>query len=500
MTADVIDLVSSDEPIIIPSGSDDAKELPSPKPRKRPRRNPKPSSSRLQPQSSSSSIQRVDDEKDALDNDEPPTTKGQQTDATDPLFFVDVTPIVLQPALKHVEAAPGKPSGTENKLLLPAHVAVGESETIDSELEEGEESFIEYVDYDDNRKSGLVRYFEEEEKEEPQPVKRNCPNRGDYSNYGCERCGSDIHKTSDCPTLWRQYSYVSDEGRQEILQVRESKYDLEIGEGGEGYIGTDIWCYNCGDDGHWGDDCTIERKAHRPPDEPSAFSEHNTSIGPFSEATIEPSTSRPRKAQPWTESDYVDPKLPGNVGKEGRKKSKAKMEKRAREVEEEDEEEDWFAQGSRRRTVTAGSSKPAKPKSADRKRDKSGGSGESHGGKTIKFKMGPIRQDVGNKAESSKPQSLLDRLHGPGLTNPRNGLKPTKPESYGQSSSKPRYDKDRDRRDRDRDRDRDRRRDRDEEDRRSQSYIATILRREPPSEDRYGRILKTSDADALMEA
>lgn len=49
------------------------------------------------------------------------------------------------------------------------------------------------------------------------------------------------------------YEYVSDGERLEILHARESKRHLSIGEGGEGFIGQDDWCYNCGAMGHWGD-------------------------------------------------------------------------------------------------------------------------------------------------------------------------------------------------------------------------------------------------------
>ena len=49
------------------------------------------------------------------------------------------------------------------------------------------------------------------------------------------------------------YEYVSDDQRLRILQTRETKQHLGIGEGGEGYIGGDEWCYNCGGAGHWGD-------------------------------------------------------------------------------------------------------------------------------------------------------------------------------------------------------------------------------------------------------
>lgn len=53
--------------------------------------------------------------------------------------------------------------------------------------------------------------------------------------------------------MWRLYEYVDDDQRQEIIRSREEKAELGIGEGGEGYIGPEDWCYNCGDVGHLGD-------------------------------------------------------------------------------------------------------------------------------------------------------------------------------------------------------------------------------------------------------
>jgi hypothetical protein len=57
----------------------------------------------------------------------------------------------------------------------------------------------------------------------------------------------------ECPTLWRIYEFVTDQDRDAILRAREEKRDLTFGRGGEGYIGQDDWCYNCGDCGHLGD-------------------------------------------------------------------------------------------------------------------------------------------------------------------------------------------------------------------------------------------------------
>lgn len=89
-------------------------------------------------------------------------------------------------------------------------------------------------------------------------MSQDCPNRrvgrGDLGSLeDCDRCGSTIHKTNECPTLWRLYEYVDDAERLRILSAREEKRDLEIGEGGEGYIAPEDWCYNCGGCGHLGD-------------------------------------------------------------------------------------------------------------------------------------------------------------------------------------------------------------------------------------------------------
>lgn len=57
----------------------------------------------------------------------------------------------------------------------------------------------------------------------------------------------------ECPTIWRLYEYVTDHEREAILRHRESKQSLALGRGGEGYIASDEWCYNCGNTGHLGD-------------------------------------------------------------------------------------------------------------------------------------------------------------------------------------------------------------------------------------------------------
>ena len=57
----------------------------------------------------------------------------------------------------------------------------------------------------------------------------------------------------ECPTLWRFYDYHTTKERDSILRARSSKKKLRLGNGGEAYIANDEWCYNCGQQGHWGD-------------------------------------------------------------------------------------------------------------------------------------------------------------------------------------------------------------------------------------------------------
>lgn len=82
--------------------------------------------------------------------------KTETKTESEPLFFVDVTPIVLQPALKPTESTKARNSGegSQSQLLLPSHVGLDGSQfdPPNAEGEDAEETFIEYLDYDDNRK------------------------------------------------------------------------------------------------------------------------------------------------------------------------------------------------------------------------------------------------------------------------------------------------------------------------------------------------------------
>ncbi|KAH9030141.1 hypothetical protein EDB85DRAFT_2074348 [Lactarius pseudohatsudake] len=300
-------------------------------------------------------------------------------------------------------------------LLLPAHVsvldAVDDSElpiqiVQPEDSDSDAESYIEYLDYDDRLTAGTVRYFETPAEDQKQTrfvckrcgaesehrtrdcpimicltcgvrdehstrscpigktcftcgmkghINRTCPNRHSrdkVSQYNdCDRCGSHTHNTNECPTIWRLYEYVTEREREAILRHRETKQSLLLGEGGEGYIAHDEWCYNCGNSGHLGD-C-------------------DQSFG-----------------------DGWGGNAPINVGKRARNKDRMRMEQRALEMEELADPDDWFlnARNVRNRGMGGGS--------ARRDRDRGGGT------RDVKVRI----LEMANDPRLPGP-SLLDRVH-----------------------------------------------------------------------------------------
>ncbi|KAK7061685.1 protein crossbronx [Favolaschia claudopus] len=299
------------------------------------------------------------------------------------LYVVDKAPASLPAAARYAPAAPVE----EPDLVLPPHVSIfGDTpdpilptEPVDSDEDD---DYIEYLDYD-NRKD-FVRYYEEqpEENEKRMIICKKCGDEGhiaaacvtlicltcgardDHATFRCksskncfrcgmrghlidecpnqraamsgvcERCFSTSHLTTECPLLWRVYVYVEEEEHERILKSRKERMGIALGQGGEGYIARDACCYNCGESGHWGDDC---REFYHSEEivEPTAFSHYWLTQGPF---TIEEQTSRPLRD--WRS----DIPLPGGVENVGRQAKKKEMEKLARrqQQDEDDDANDWF--------------------------------------------------------------------------------------------------------------------------------------------------------------
>ncbi|KAL5487924.1 hypothetical protein ACEPAI_6032 [Sanghuangporus weigelae] len=181
-------------------------------------------------------------------------------------------------------------------------------------------------------------------------IKEDCPNRNAPRRfidrgYYCARCGSHLHTTRECPTLWRLYEYLDDAEREAILKTRREKENLRIGQGGEGYIAEDYWCYNCGGEGHLGDDCQVEPR-HSDLKEPSAFGSYNIMSGPFAEQKLALSNGRKLRRE-WEADGNFDDGYgftgPSDVGKRGRDKERERMRRREKEMQKiDDDEDDWF--------------------------------------------------------------------------------------------------------------------------------------------------------------
>jgi protein AIR1/2 len=204
------------------------------------------------------------------------------------------------------------------------------------------------------------------------------------------------------------------------------------------------------------------------PQEPSAFGAYNMMSGPFFDPNVETTTtttSRQRSLRDWEENDIPESwgvDAPSNVGKQGKKKDKVRMEKKAREQEEYDDD-GWF-------------DKARRDDKSEGKRSRNGRDNRVTSPKKLSF-----NPSVKWASQSSAPPlptnkapkaSLLERLggsfdHSHVPTEPRNFSRKT---SYhkspaGRSHRKREGDREVEReRNRDRDRDRDRNRSRRERD------------------------------------
>jgi protein AIR1/2 len=281
-------------------------------------------------------------------------------------------------------------------------------------------------------------------------INATCPNRyttrfRDLDRYSdCERCNSRLHRTNECPSWWRLYEYVTDEENTRVTKLREEKKTLALGNGGEGYIGDDPWCYNCGSRGHWGDDCDeLPHRDHRP-EEPSAFSLENIRSGPFydpNKESIKKARIDDNKVEEYLGYNDWAKGIPEDVGKQSRKKNKARLERREQEQEQGDED-DWFGRPGREIRI--------------RGEARRGIADENGTRKGSKMSFGKSIVDAGKRLgiQDSKPPSLLSRISDDrrtGDVRPR-GSRDRRDDDHRHYSRDDRDHRNRPRRDRDRDR------------------------------------------------
>lgn len=89
-------------------------------------------------------------------------------------------------------------------------------------------------------------------------IASNCTNKQKKREY-CKLCDTFSHGDDRCPNIWRSYL---------TLPISKDEQDLET-------VLPIIYCYNCGDDTHYGDECDEARSSRVPNQTGSAFSGSN---------------------------------------------------------------------------------------------------------------------------------------------------------------------------------------------------------------------------------
>lgn len=192
----------------------------------------------------------------------------------------------------------------------------------------------------------------------------------------------------NCHTNWRQYIYRSNTERRDIIRTRDALRDVPLLEGGEGYVGRTIWCFNCAGTGHWGwvsspvqlfwqhltyvfQDCqTLDPQVVKKGISP--FSDKLTSLSPF--AGVEPYVGasydpRAAAAQSAFFPDGAGFNAPANPGAQAKKKKADKLRAAANVKVEDDADDDWFHRNTISKSA-AGPSRSEKSKRDAPSRDK----------------------------------------------------------------------------------------------------------------------------------
>ena len=186
-----------------------------------------------------------------------------------------------------------------------------------------------------------------------------------------------------CPTIWRVYSYLSTEQREEALVKQAKKSRLDFTNGGEGFIAWDRMCFECGNSGHWGFVGVLDVPLHHPHNqivsymqdcqhsstgnvrrlEPHAFSAHMADAGPFGDGYpgrrssrrtfdavthLREATDRLRheeKRRDRVSTMFVDGYgfVEAQVGRRAKRRNMERARNIEREREQEDDEDDWFS-------------------------------------------------------------------------------------------------------------------------------------------------------------
>lgn len=151
----------------------------------------------------------------------------------------------------------------------------------------------------------------------------------------------------------------------------------------------------------------------------SAFSNANVMQGPFFNPDAEPQTSSSRSlVRDWPQLDKLS--VPNDVGRKGRLKSKAALQKQANQAE--NDVDDWFSNSTRRHHIGSSNQAMTHPRSS----------------KKLSFKS--IGHDFKRQQEERREKpSLLERIGLPRREDSRSNWRTDERERRDQSSNSLRY-------------------------------------------------------------
>ncbi|KAJ9110889.1 hypothetical protein QFC19_001398 [Naganishia cerealis] len=169
----------------------------------------------------------------------------------------------------------------------------------------------------------------------------------------CASCRQTGHPAQYCFSSWRDYVYHTREEREAAINTKSTIAQ----EGGWKYEAVGVLvldgsagrCYNCGDTGHWGDDCDYPQwNDGLDGDADSAFSRPNATKGPFAkDHNIEQRAADPAfvQTQELEHESWANRTLnlrPGSMGRERQKQNLRRQAGNPRDNQDEEEEESWF--------------------------------------------------------------------------------------------------------------------------------------------------------------
>ncbi|KAJ9101078.1 hypothetical protein QFC21_003296 [Naganishia friedmannii] len=176
----------------------------------------------------------------------------------------------------------------------------------------------------------------------------------------CASCQQTGHTAQYCFASWRDYVYYTKEDREAaiarkvaIAQEGGWKYEAVGVVLSHGSVGR---CYNCGDTGHWGDNCEYPRwDDGLNGNAGSAFSHRNAETGPYARksaneefaAAADPAFVQTQELEHESSANRALDLRPGRMGRERQKLNMRRQGGNASNNRDEEEEDTWFDNANR---------------------------------------------------------------------------------------------------------------------------------------------------------